>query len=285
MADADDDTGGLRLSGRGLVAVTGPETRKFLQGLLTADTARLEREPAMPAALLTPQGKVLVEMIVIRREDGVIIECAAGETGALLKRLALYRLRARIELADRSADLAIIWSPGDTLPDGFADPRLPDLGSRAVRALSATDAPSDAAYHGRRIALGVAEQGSDYGAGEVFPYEANLDQLGGVDFDKGCYVGQEVVSRMHHRGTARSRFVPVTAAAELPELGTPVTAGGKILGRLGSHQGRLGLALLRLDRLAESVLEGRPTEAAGIELRVVRPAWARFEMADAAGDV
>jgi hypothetical protein len=279
MAMVNDDTRGARLSGRGLVAVTGPDTRKLLQGLLTADLGRLDGTPAIPAALLTPQAKILVEMIVIAREDGVVIDCPAGETGNLLKRLALYKLRAKVEIADRSADLAVVWRPGPAASDGFADPRHPALGSRVLGPASSNGDAADATYHERRIALGIAEQGADYGANEVFPHEANLDQLGGVDFDKGCFVGQEVVSRMQHRGTARSRFVPVRATTELPERGTPITAGGKSIGALGSHQGHHGLALLRLDRLAEALAMGHQPEAGGILLTASRPVWARFEVA------
>lgn len=277
MANAKDDTGG-RLSGRGLIAVTGPETRKFLQGLLTADIGRLDRQPAVPAALLTPQGKILVEMIVIGQAGGVLLDCPAGEVAGLLKRLQLYKLRAKIEIADRSGELAVAWQPDRPAAGRFADPRQPDLGARSI--VPAAEACGDAtdAYDRRRIALGIAEQGADYGATEVFPHEANLDQLGGVDFDKGCYVGQEVVSRMQHRGTARSRFVPVSGISDLPERGTAITAGGKSIGTMGSHRGRFGLALLRLDRLTEAVAAGHHPEVGGITLNVIRPAWARFDL-------
>ena len=278
MPNANDNTSGRRLDGRAVVAVLGPETRKLLQGLLTADLGRLDRQAAVPAALLSPQGKILVEMLVVGHGDGVLLDVPAGELASLVKRLTLYKLRAKVEIADRTSDLAVVWCPAG---DGFTDPRHPGLGRRAIVAASAAGSPADEAYDVRRIGLGIAEQGADYGATEVFPHEANLDQLGGVDFDKGCYVGQEVVSRIQHRGTARSRFVPVAADTGLPERGTPVTAGGRAIGAMGSHQGRNGLALIRLDRLADAVASGHRPEAAGSALTVIRPDWARFDIAGA----
>ncbi len=280
MADASDDMGG-KLSARGLISVAGSQTRKFLQGLLTADISRLDQQPAIPAALLTPQGKILVEMIVVGREDGALLDCPASEVAGLLKRLQIYKLHAKIEIADRTAELAVMWHPERPEADWIADPRYPDLGARAI--VPAAEARGDATdtYEHRRIALGIAEQGADYGTSEVFPHEANLDQLGGVDFDKGCYVGQEVVSRMQHRGTARSRFVPVSGISDLPERGTAITAGGKSIGTMGSHRGRIGLALLRLDRLTEAVAAGHYPEVEGVTLNVIRPAWARFDLSGA----
>lgn len=277
MANAKDDTGGV-LAARGLISVAGPETRKFLQGLLTADIGRLDRQPAIPAALLTPQGKILVAMIVVGQDDGALLDCPATEVAGLLKRLQFYKLRAKIEIADRTAQFAVMWQPGHAVAQGFADPRLADLGVRAIVPVDKARGNATDAHDRRRIELGIAEQGADYGSSEVFPHEANLDQLGGVDFDKGCYVGQEVVSRIQHRGTARSRFVPVSGISDLPDRGTTITAGGKAIGAMGSHRGRFGLALLRLDRLTEAVAQGQHPEVEGITLNVMRPAWASFDL-------
>lgn len=283
MATVPDDTG-LRLQRRGVVSLEGPETRKFLQGLVTADVARLDRQPAFAAALLTPQGKVLVEMIVAGTANGVLIDCPLAEVANLLKRLTLYKLRAKIEIADRTPALAVVWTPPGAATGGIADPRHPGLGSRTIAAAAEAHGSGDAAYDARRIALGIAEQDADFGPTEVFPHEVNYDQLGAVDFDKGCYVGQEVVSRMQHRGTARSRFVPVSAAGDLPAKGTPVTAAGREIGQMGSHLGHRGLVLLRLDRLADAVAAGTVPEAGGVALTVHRPSWVRFDIAGATAD-
>lgn len=283
MATIPDDTW-LRLQRRGVVSLAGPETRKFLQGLLTADVSRLDRQRAFAAALLTPQGKVLVEMIVVGTPDGVLIDCPLSEVANLIKRLTLYRLRAKIEIADRSWDKAVVWSGSNTGADCFPDPRHPDLGFRAIVPASNDPGASEAAYDARRIRLGIAEQGADYGASEVFPHEANYDQLCAVDFDKGCYVGQEVVSRMQHRGTARSRYVPVSASGELPKKGTPVTAAGREIGQMGSLQGDQGLVLMRLDRLADAVAAGVVPETDGVPLTIHRPSWVRFDIAGATAE-
>ncbi|MFO1172926.1 MAG: folate-binding protein [Hyphomicrobiaceae bacterium] len=263
------------------MSVEGPDTRKFLQGLLTADVGRLDRQRALAAALLTPQGKVLVEMIVTGTADGVLIDCPLSETGNLVKRLTLYKLRAKIEILDRTSTLAVVWTPPGAGAVGFADPRHPGLGFRSIVDAADAHGSGDAAYDAHRIVLGIAEQDADFGPSEVFPHEASYDQLGSVDFDKGCYVGQEVVSRMQHRGTARSRFVPVSASAELPPKGTPVTAAGREIGQMGSHQGNCGLVLMRLDRLADAVAAGTTPEAAGVALRAHRPGWAHFDIAGA----
>ena len=283
MATVPDDTG-LRLHRRGVVSLDGPETRNFLQGLLTADVARLDRQRAIAAALLTPQGKVLVEMIAVGTANGVLLDCPLPEAGNLLKRLTLYKLRAKVVIADRTAELGVVWGATGAGAGGFADPRHPELGYRAIIAAGEAHGSGDAAYDARRIALGIAEQDADYGASEVFPHEANYDQLGAVDFDKGCYVGQEVVSRMQHRGTARSRFVPVSSSGELPQKGAPVKAAGREIGQMGSHQGHRGVVLMRLDRLSDAVAAGAALEAGGVALTIHRPSWVRFDIAGAVAE-
>jgi folate-binding protein YgfZ len=136
-------------------------------------------------------------------------------------------------------------------------------------------------YHAHRIALGVPEGGKDYELGDTYPHEALFDQLNGVSFEKGCYVGQEVVSRMQHRGTARKRVVPVLADATLPDPGTPVVAGSVEIGRLGSSVDGMGLALLRLDRAAEMQEKGDALQAGSVPLRIELPRWAHFALAPA----
>lgn len=293
-----------RLTGRGVVALrpapAGGEAdaavaRNFLQGLVTADMDDLAPGGAANSALLTPQGKIAFEFMIHARPGGeYLLETPAGMAAELQKRLMFYRLRAKIDIAAR-ADLAVIavWGlpgGGAAAPDlggAVADPRWPALGWRAIvpadtaDALLARFAPADAAaYEAHRIGLGVAELGRDYEPGEVFPHEANLDQLRGVAFGKGCYVGQEVVSRMHHRGTARSRFVPVAIAGPAPAPGTPVEIAGKASGAMGSSAGAGGIALIRLDRLADTLVDGRlphgTVRCAGATLIPLRPAWARF---------
>jgi folate-binding protein YgfZ len=270
------------LSRRGVVAVGGPDAATFLNDLITAD---------MPAAgiaaygaLLTPQGKILFDAIVLREGDRFLFDLPRHAAGDFAKRLGFYRLRAKVEIADLSAERNVLaaWGNGAPILDGpvAADPRLPALGYRAVVPAGADMAPdfdeaSAADYDAHRIALGVPEGGIDFAYGEAFPHDADMDQLSGIDFKKGCYVGQEVVSRMEHRGTARRRFV-LASGATLPPAGTPVTADGKPLGTFGSSVGSTGLALIRLDRAKEAMDRGTPIFADGVPLALTLPPWAKF---------
>jgi folate-binding protein YgfZ len=263
-----------RLAGRAVLAVTGPDAAHFLHNLLSADVEHLADGGAIYAALLSPQGKMLFDMLVLRRGEGFLIDCAAGQREALLKRLGLYKLRARVEITPRD-DMAVGVSP-EQIAHAFPDPRTPALGWRVIG-----EAPGDDAqgYDAARIAAGLADSEADLGSGEFFPHEANLDQLGGVSFKKGCYVGQEVVSRMEHRGTARSRILPVALASAAPPKGTEIRSGDKQIGTLLSGAGNHALALIRLDRLAEAA---GPLTAGGVTLNVLKPGWARYDVPGAA---
>lgn len=271
MRELDFQAG--RLSGRAVISVGGPEAGPFLNNLLTADVTHLAAGAATYAALLTPQGKILSDMLVLRQGDGYLIDCAAGQRAELMKRLAMYRLRARVEIAARD-DLAVGVSPKE-IPGGYRDPRSEAIGWRIIGTPEGEAEDYDAA----RIAAGLADSAADIGSGEFFPHEANLDQLGGVSFKKGCYVGQEVVSRMEHRGTARSRILPVVLDGAAPAKGADIRAGEKQVGTLLSSAGPDALALIRLDRLAEAAA---PLMAEGVTLRVRKPSWARYDVPGAA---
>jgi folate-binding protein YgfZ len=204
----------------------------------------------------------------------------------LAKRLTFYKLRAKVLIEDRSEVLAVVAGWGDALkPDDEVglvaqDPRLPALGWRAI--VAAEDAgefvqEAVESYHAHRIALGVPEGGKDFIFGDAFPHEALMDELHGVDFDKGCYVGQEVVSRMQHRGTARTRIVPVAYLDGVVAMeGAEVTAGGKTLGQTGSAANGRGLVMIRLDRAADALQAGETIRAGGLPVRIEKPGWISF---------
>lgn len=287
-----------QLGDRGVVSVTGPDAPGFLQGLVTSDVEGLQPGAAGYGALLTPQGKILFDFLIFRLEDGFLLDTRRTAAPALAKRLGFYKLRAKVEIADRSESHGVLvaWGNGDVSLPGIAaqDPRLPGLGRRAIvgtgeipAVLEAAEAVrSDAAaWHAHRIALGVPEGDVDFPYGDSFPHDADMDDLAGVDFGKGCYVGQEVVSRMKHRGTARRRIIPVSGigAEALPPAGSEVVAGGKTLGTLGSSVGPQGLALVRIDRVREALDAGLPVTAAGIALQPSLPAFARFGWPAGAG--
>jgi tRNA-modifying protein YgfZ len=280
------------LPNRGVLRVAGEDARAWLDNLVTNAMAGVAPGLAAHAALLTPQGKIIGDFIVTEAapEDGggFYLDAPLVATPELAKRLALYKLRAKVAVEDLSEELGVvaIWG-GAFAPESvalaYADPRLAALGWRMIVHRSQIDtavaefmeAPADFPdHHALRAALGIGEAAFDYQPGDAFPHEINMDQLHGVDFKKGCYVGQEVVSRMQHRGTARTRLVQLAyedgfAAAE----GAPVTAGEKTLGVAGTSGGGLGLAMLRLDRAAEAVAAGVPIAAGGVPARIVRPAW------------
>ena len=262
------------LEDRGVVSVSGSEATSFLQGLLTNDVEQLLPGQARYAALLTPQGKILFDMIVVRAADeepSYLVDCAAAQAADLAKRLGFYKLRARIAIADVSGDRAVAAFWGQERPevDGllYPDPRDPRLGWRAIlsRPIAAGVGLEHVnEYEGLRIAVGAPKGGLDFAYADAFPHDANFDLLHGVDFDKGCYVGQEVVSRMKHRGTARKRVTRVKLDGPAPAPGTPVMDRELTVGALGSSSGREALALLRLDRAQEATAAGRTLSAAGV---------------------
>ncbi|MGD9866839.1 MAG: folate-binding protein YgfZ [Hyphomicrobiales bacterium] len=275
------------LTDRSVLSMRGADAHKFLQGLVTSDVDRAKDGKAVHAALLAPQGKILFDFFVVGHGDGYLLDCPQALAADLARRLTFYKLRAKVEIADMSESHRVfaLWDGEAKTPDGatiFADPRLAEMGQRLIappgaEASCGCDIASEADYHARRIALGVPEGGKDFAYGDTFPHEADYDQLGGVDFSKGCYVGQEVVSRMQHRGTARKRVVPVTAAAPVP-AGADVLAGDFPIGKIGSTAGNAALALLRLDRAADAIAGGKPLSAGGVEITLRKPAWASFDM-------
>lgn len=277
------------LDDRGVLRVGGDEARAFLDRILTADIDRVSPSQATLAALLTPQGKILFDFLVTQapEEDGgaFYLDVARGLAADLLRRLTLYRLRAKVEITDLSDELGVGAAWGDAPPPDdealvYADPRLPALGWRMIAPREAlASLPEAGAYHARRIAHGIPEGGKDYAFGDAFPHEALFDQLGGVDFRKGCYIGQEVVSRMEHRAMARTRIVPVVFLEGIvPVDGIEAQAGEKPIGRIGSCANGRGLAMLRLDRVAEAMAAGTPLEAGGLAFRVEMAPWARFAL-------
>jgi folate-binding protein YgfZ len=283
-----------KLPDRGVVAVEGPDAGKLLQGLLTNDLALLEAQPAMHAGLLSPQGKILFDFFVVRSAGGFLLDVAREKAAELVKRLTLYKLRAAVTITDVSnAYVALAlwgphaWSSGETIGTvSFADPRHPEMGLRILAearfaadiSLATNGLPAEAAaYHAHRIGLGIPEGGKDYAFGDAFPHEALFDQLHGVSFSKGCYVGQEIVSRMEHRGTARRRIVPVLASGGPLVSGVAILAGEAEIGRVGSVAGSRGLAALRLDRVDEFAAKGVALAAGEATVTVALPPWAHFK--------
>jgi tRNA-modifying protein YgfZ len=281
------------LPDRGVIKVIGDGARNFLHGLVTADMLKLTPGSARFCALLTPQGKIIADFFVVeaRPQDGggFFLDAPRALVATLFERLNLYKLRAKILIEDLSEILGVlaIWDGASAIKYGlcYDDPRLPALGMRSMMPPHrAADAAAELGavlvaaeeYEAHRIALGIPRGGIDFAYGDAFPHETDMDQLGGVDFAKGCYVGQEVVSRIEHRGTARTRAVPIRYDGAAPPAGAAVTAGGRQVGAMGSAINGRGIALLRLDRVAEA--DGQTLDAGGVAIHIVKPDWARFSL-------
>ncbi len=261
---------------RAVLSVSGPEAREFLQGILTQDMSKVSRERAAYAALLTPQGKIMFDFFILEDEDGYLIDIRAERAADLLKRLKLYRLRAKVELADRPETSVLLgWGGEAPAPAGFVidpapgriayvDPRLDAMGVRVLvdretREAALADLGAEAslaAYDANRFALGVPESGVDILPERSFPLDLNFDALHGVDYKKGCFVGQEVTSRMKRKGEVRKRTLIVALDSVRPEPGDAITAGETTLGEVLSAGAMYALALIRMDRLTKAIDEG-----------------------------
>lgn len=283
-----------RLPERILLLVDGPDAEHFLQNILTTDLDKLARGEVKPGALLTPQGKILFDFLVSRADEtGLVLECRTDIADDFIRRLTLYKLRAQVTISKQDQTLVFAgWqndSEGSSIESSSAlvDTRFPPE-AKVVR-LYAPAAPTDASagdYDRLRMAHGVAESGGDYALGDAFPHDVLLDLAGGVGFGKGCYVGQEVVSRMHHRGTARRRVMLVEADGDLPAAGTDLRVNGRPIGTLGTVSGSHGIAIMRIDRVGTALDAGMAIEADGVEVRLSIPAWAGYTLPQgpAAGD-
>jgi hypothetical protein len=276
------------LPDRGVVKVTGEDARNFLNGLVTTNMTQLAPGLGRFGALLTPQGKIIVDFLITEAPSGhgggFLIDCPRPLAKGLSDKLGFYKLRAKVAVENLSDSLGVIaaWGGEPAMkPDlAFADPRDAALGWRVlapqdlaqkVADLVGAELIDSAAYEAHRIATGVPRGGLDFMYGDAFPHETNMDRLHGVDFDKGCYVGQEVVSRMQHRGTARTRTVRVTLDGAPPEAGSPVLAGDKPVGTMGSTSGQNGLALIRTDRVTDALGAGLALTAGGLGIRLADP--------------
>jgi len=255
------------LGNRGIVSLEGETALAFLQDLLTCDVETLAEGRAAYGGLLSPQGKILFETFVVNSGGRIWLDCPLDQREGLTQKLKLYRLRAKIIITEHpELEIAV----GN---QGWDDPRHEAMGKRQF--VPKGSLPESKTYHAARIALGFADGGEDLGEGKFFPHEANWDQFKGVSFTKGCYVGQEVVSRMQHRATARSRILPVEFDGEA-FADAAITAGDMAIGGTLSARGNKALALLRLDRLAEATA---PLLAEGPRLHVKKPDWITYEVA------
>lgn len=272
------------LKSRALIAVGGPEARGFLQGLLTQDVETMAPGEARFGALLAPQGRLLYDLFVIPRGEGLWLDVEAAHREAILQRLTMYRLRAKVELALDETLVSVLFAEGPGAPprpegEGWvADPRLAELGWRGygVTAPAGAAVVDEAVREAQKLRLGVPGP-ADWGSDKTYPIEANFDLLNGIDFHKGCFVGQETTSRMKRRGVIKSRMLPLRFDGPTPTAGAEVLAGDLRAGVVTSSSDGGAIALMRLDRAegADLTVDGQP-------VRVERPAWFRAEDVEAA---
>ncbi|MCZ7499885.1 CAF17-like 4Fe-4S cluster assembly/insertion protein YgfZ [Agrobacterium sp. ST15.13.015] len=272
------------LANRRLIRVSGTGAEEFLNNLITADVENLPEGEARAAALLTPQGKILFDFMIWRDGGDYLIETGVAEQDALLRRLTMYKLRAPVDLkAETVEGVSVFWN--ETAPTaGIRDGRFGKAGIDLYRIPGASASGDIAAYDALRVEHGIAQSGRDYALQDAFPHDVLMDVNDGVSFRKGCFVGQEVVSRMKHRGTARRRVVTVSAEGALPTSGTEMTADGKPVGTLGTICGNRALAIVRIDRIADALASGTPLLAETVPVTVALPAWSglSFPAADPA---
>ncbi len=264
----------VTLDHRSHIAIDGEEAEHFLHNLVTTDIAGLPNEEWRAGALLTAQGKVLFAFLIARSATGFVVDVAAQDAAEFAKRLKFFRLRAKVAIADpMPVSVAVVWQ--DAKPEGqfFRDSRF--IGLDVWRGVeTGSSRAQDGAWTALRIAYGVAEPHVDYAYSDVFPHDVNLDQIGGLSFSKGCYVGQEVVSRMHHRGTARWRLMAATGTDLIEK--SEVIADGKAAGALGSADGDAALALVRLDRIKSALDRGAEVLAGGKAIELSFPLGVQY---------
>lgn len=272
------------LADRRLIRISGKDAVDFLQNLITCEVEALSPGEFIPGALLTPQGKILFDFIIRREESGesFILETDQEQQGPLVRRLTMYRLRAAVSIeASDDEGVSAFW--GEDIPQGgHADSRFGRAGVPLYRlAGKHTDGPEQD-YDRLRIDCGIVIAGRDYPLQDAFPHDVMMDVTGGVSFKKGCFVGQEVVSRMKHRGTARRRVAIVSAAGEIVP-GQDITAEGKPIGTLGSVVGNRGLAIVRTDRAGDAMAGAIPLLAGEAVVTLELPVWSGLEFPVGAG--
>lgn len=269
-----------RLTDRGVIEVSGADRSAFLQGLVSNDVSLSVPERAVWAALLTPQGKWLADFFIFADADRLLLDCERGQVPALLQRLGRYRLRADVTLSDRSDALCVYVAWGGPAGDVSGaicapDHRLPEAGWRILSPSPLDTDATEAEWDQHRLALGLPDGSRDLEPDKTVLLEAGFDELGGISWSKGCYMGQELTARTKYRGLVKRRLVPVRLDGPAPASGSPITSEGGEVGTMRSSRGDIGLALLRIEALSAELL------CCGIRLTPKIPDWMRLPGATA----
>ncbi|WEX78454.1 folate-binding protein YgfZ [Sinorhizobium numidicum] len=274
------------LDDRAIINVSGKDAEDLLQGLITTDIGALAPDEVRPGALLTPQGKILFDFLISRDDETLRLETARDQAEALLKRLTMYKLRSAVDLSLLSPAPVTIVFAEDQPAGSYRDHRFEKAGMPVFRLYRDTPGPEAplADFDRLRIAAGVAVSGADYALQDAFPHDVLMDMNGGLSFRKGCYVGQEVISRMQHRGTARRRVVIVAGDAPLPPTGASISVDGRPIGSLGTVRNQTGLAIVRIDKAGEAIANGETILAGDVAVSLTLPGWTGLTFPGDAGE-
>jgi folate-binding protein YgfZ len=289
------------LTDRGIISVSGPDSRDYLQGLISNDITQVSSDKAIYAALLTPQGKYLFDFFISQLGEKLLIECEKSRTSELMKRLRMYKLRANADLLDETEDYSILALWGDSVREAMGlnkmglgsakeksggvqmiDPRLEAVGGRIIIPINAAaieikligaGLASLSDYDLHRLKLGLPNASRDMVIDKAILIESGFDELNGIDWNKGCYMGQELTARTKYRGLVKKRLVSITIEGATPKPGTPIMVGDKSVGEMRSSNGKSGIALLRLDQLENDATNYICGQAI---LSPSKPEWAKF---------
>ena len=262
---------------RSFISIAGDNAEDLLQSIITTDLSLVPAGEAWPGALLTPQGKILFEFLIGRTDAGFVLETAASDADALIKRLTLYRLRAKVTFEKQEmTDVTLVWD--DPQPEaGLRDQRFARAGIALTRLQGHGGTDAVSLYRTLRLANGISGGGEDGPLPDYFPHDLVMDRNGGLSFKKGCYIGQEVVSRMQHRATARRRLATISADYALADVGAVVLAGGRDIGTLIAAEGNKGLAVVRIDKAGAAMGDGTPIMLGGQAVALTLPAWSGLD--------
>jgi folate-binding protein YgfZ len=292
------------LHDRGLLKVSGDDAIDFLQGLVTNDVSKAAPGRALYSAMLSPQGKYLYDFFIIHMNGELAIDCESGRLGEFKRKLNMYKLRSKVQLTEINQAFIVSAFIGDNVAEAlqlnnsegvaksflggiaFIDPRVTGIGGRAVIPRENAEeklieagfsAGNPEEYESLRLSLGLPDGSRDMVVDKAILLENGFQELNGIDWEKGCYMGQELTARTHYRGLIKKRLMPVQIEGPLPAPGTAVMLGDKNVGEMRSGNAERGLALIRLEQFKDVLKSGEGFSAEGTTLRPVKPEWAEFK--------